>query len=328
MAAPTNHFKLGLFVILACAAAITVAIALGAQSVKKDTVKYHTYFNESVQGLDVGSPVKFRGVTIGAVSAIEIAPDHRHVDVVENIDVEDIKRMGLGESDDGGGAKRFRVPHDLRAQLGSQGITGVKFVSIDFFDPKSNPPPDVPFPVPDTYIPAAQSMMKNLEDTMAKAMDKLPELADAVVTITSRVDRMVAQLEKEDVTGRASATLAHTDQVLTALNASIAKLDRAQLPGRAAATLDDVSKAVTKLNAVLERVDGDDGLLASMRRASDAVGTLGRGAGGTTRELDQTLREVREAAESIRVLTEALERDPDMLIKGRAKAKASGGGGR
>jgi phospholipid/cholesterol/gamma-HCH transport system substrate-binding protein len=169
-------------------------------------------------------------------------------------------------------------------------------------------------------------MMKNLEDTIAKAMDKLPELSDAVVAITGRVDRMVAQLEKEDVTGKASRTLTHADQVLTGLSSTIGKLDRAQLPDRAAATLEDVSKAVTKMNAVLDRVDGDDGLITSIRRASDAFGTFGRGAGSTTRELDQTLREVREAAESIRVLTEALERDPDMLLKGRAKAKGDNAG--
>ncbi len=326
MAAPTNHFKLGLFVILAIAATITTAIALGAQRMKKETVKYHTYFNESVQGLDVGAPVKFRGVTIGFVSAIEIAPDHRHVDVVEELDSEDIRRMGLADRDGGKKRARFFVPPDLRAQLGSQGITGVKFVSIDFFDPKTNPPPELPFDVPENYIPAAPSMMKNLEDTVTKAMDKLPELVDAVVAITGRVDRMVAQLEKDDVTGKAAQTLGHADEVLTDLGKTMKKLDRAQLPDRAAATLDDVSKAVAKLNNVLDRVDGDDGLVASIRRASDAVGMLGRGAGTTTRELDDTLREVREAAESIRVLSEALERDPDMFLKGRAKAKSGGQG--
>ncbi len=327
MAAPTNHFKLGLFVILAIAATITTAIALGAQSMRKDTVKYHTYFNESVQGLDVGSPVKFRGVTIGFVSAIEIAPDQRHVDVVAELDTEDIKRMGLTDGNSNGQSKaRFHVPPDLRAQLGSQGITGVKFISIDFFDPKTNPPPQLPFDVPEQYIPAAPSMMKNLEDTVTKAMDKLPELVDAVVAITSRVDRMVAQLEKDDVTGKAAQTLSHADQVLTDLSVTMKKIDRAQLPDKAGTALEDVSKAVAKLNSVLDRVDGEDGLVASIRRASDAFGTLGKGAGSTTRELDQTLREVREAAESIRILTEAIERDPDMLLKGRAKARSGGDG--
>ncbi|HVH44946.1 MAG TPA: MlaD family protein, partial [Labilithrix sp.] len=236
MAAPTNHFKLGLFVILAIAAAITTAVALGAQSMRKETMKYHTYFNESVQGLEVGAPVKFRGVTLGFVSAIEIAPDHRHVDVASELDVEDIKRMGLAEI--GGRSKtRFNVPPDLRAQLGSQGITGVKFVAIDFFDPKTSPPPELPFSPPPEYIPAAPSMMKNLEDTITKAMDKLPELVDAVVGITQRVDRMVAQLEKDDVTGKASRTLTHADQVLTGLSAAIGHIDQARVGDKAAATL-------------------------------------------------------------------------------------------
>jgi phospholipid/cholesterol/gamma-HCH transport system substrate-binding protein len=317
MAAPTNHFKLGLFVIAAFVAAVLAMVVLGAQHIKRDTVRYYTYFNESVQGLEVGSPVKYRGVTIGFVSAIEVAPDHRHVEVVEELDVVDIERMNLGEPSPTDKKKlHLHVAPDLRAQLGSQGITGVKFISIDFFDPKTNPPPPLGFDVPVTYIPAAQSMMKSLEDTVMKAMEKLPELVDAVVAILGRVDRMVAQLEKDDVTGKTAATLAHADDMLTTMHHTIASIDK-----RAPETMEGLNNAVTKLNSVLERVDGDNGLVASVRRASEAFGTLGRGASSSTRELDQTLREVREAAESLRMLTDALERDPDMLLKGRAKAK-------
>jgi paraquat-inducible protein B len=324
MAAPTNHFKLGLFVILGFSAAVVSSIALGSNALKKDTTIYHTYFNESVQGLDVGAPVKFRGVTIGKVSAIEIASDHRHVDVVEELDAKDIRRMGLTEKGNSPlKHAKFLVPPDLRAQLGSQGITGVKFVSIDFFDPQTNPPPELPFKPRENYIPASPSLMKNLEDTITKAMDKLPELVDAVVAITTRVDRMVAQLEKDDVTGQATGVIKHADQVLANLNGTITRLDKAGLGEKTAATMDDVHKAVDKLNAVLDKVDGDNGLIASVTRTSDAFGALGKGAGGTNRELESTLREVREAAESIRVLTDALERDPDMFLKGRAKAKSS-----
>jgi phospholipid/cholesterol/gamma-HCH transport system substrate-binding protein len=320
MAAPTNHTKLGLFVLLGIGAIIALLVTIGARSMKKETVVYYTYFNESVQGLEVGSPVKFRGVTIGHVSAIEIAPDHRHVEVASELDVNDIRRMGLAEAD----AKkaRFLIPPDLRAQLGSQGITGVKFVSIDFFDSKSNPPPPLTFPLPDHYIPAAPSMMKNLEDTITKAMDRLPELVDAVVAITSRVDRMVAQLEKDDVTGKAASTLGHADEVLTNLNATMKRFDKANLPEKAGATIDDLHVAVGKMNKVLDRIDGDKGLLTSVIRASDAVGDVGKSAGVTTRELEQTLKEIRDAAEAIRLLADSLEKDPDMLLKGRAKAKS------
>src|SRR3954471_13170582 len=113
MAAPTNHYKLGLFVLLGFVAAVAAAILLGVATTRKDTVKYHSYFNESVQGLDLGSPVKFRGVTIGFVSAIEIAPDHRMVDVVSELDVTDIKRMGLTEAGSKHGKDMFAIPPDL-----------------------------------------------------------------------------------------------------------------------------------------------------------------------------------------------------------------------
>jgi phospholipid/cholesterol/gamma-HCH transport system substrate-binding protein len=321
MAAPTNRAKLGLFVLLGLAAAVFTAVALGALAFRKETIGYHTYFNESVQGLELGSPVKFRGVTIGHVDTIEIAPDHRHVDVYFELDVRDIKRLGLTEAKEGRRAT-FLVPPDLRTQLGSQGITGVKFVSIDFFSLKAHPPPELPFEVPEHYIPAAQSMMKGLEDTVVKAMDKLPELVDAVVAIATRVDRMVATLEDEKIVEKASATLTNADQVLASVNRTVSSLERAHIPEKAGATIDDLQVAVGKMNRVLDRLDGDTGLLAAATSTAQSFGQVGRNAQGTTRELDATLREVREAAEAIRLLADTLESDPDMLLKGRsAKGK-------
>jgi phospholipid/cholesterol/gamma-HCH transport system substrate-binding protein len=324
MAAPSNHYKLGLFVIVGFAAAIIAGLAFGAARFRKDTIRYHTYFNESVQGLDLGAPVKFRGVTIGSVAAIEIAPDHRMVDVVSELDTKEVKRMGLTEAGTEHGRDRFAIPPDLRAQLGSQGITGVKFVAIDFFDVRSNPPPVLPFGVRiDHYIPAAPSMMKNLEDTITKAMDRLPEMVDAVVMIMGRVDRLLATLEKDDVSGKASATLGRADAVMTSLQAAIVRIDRSDLGGKAAATITELNVAVVNMNKVLARLDGKDGLLASAQHATDAFGEMGRAGSGTQRDLEATLRDVSEAAEAIRSLVDAIDRDPDMLLKGKAKRKAA-----
>lgn len=332
MAAPSNHWKLGLFVVLGIAAAVAAIAAFGARSMKHETIAYYTYYNESVTGLEVGSPVRFRGVTIGHVSAIEIAVDHRHVEVKNDLDVADLKRLGLIEQSVAvkgtplplakKTAPRFLVPPDLRAQLGSQGITGVKFVAIDFFDVKSNPTPPLPFAPPENYIPAAASLMKNLEDSVTKAMDRLPELADAIVGIMGRVDRLLATLEKEDVSGKAAIALVHTDQMLSSVQKTLAKIDRSNVPEKAAATIENLNVAVNKMNAVLDKIDGPKGFVASATRAADNVGEMGKSASGSTRALDETLRDIREAVEAIRLLAESLEKDPDMLLKGRAKAKS------
>ena len=95
MAAPTNHWKLGLFVVVGIVLSLTTITFLGAQSLQKQVVSYQTYFDESVQGLEVGSPVKFRGVTIGTVSAIDIAADRRHVEVTSELAVIDLSDLGL-----------------------------------------------------------------------------------------------------------------------------------------------------------------------------------------------------------------------------------------
>jgi phospholipid/cholesterol/gamma-HCH transport system substrate-binding protein len=319
MSAPTNYYKLGLFVVVGFLFAVVGASVFGIASMRKETTKYHTYFNESVQGLDVGSAVKFRGVTIGNVSAIEIAPDHRLVDVVSELDVNDIKRLGLSEVAKPKHKTKFAIPPDLRAQLGSQGMTGVKFIAIDFFDVKSNPAPVLPFETPERYIPAAPSMMKNLEDTITKAMDRLPEMVDAVVMIMGRVDRLLATLEKEDVAGKVGATMGHADQVLVTMQGVLARIDRQNLGEKAAATIDQLSVAVAKMNSVLDRLDGDKGLLASAKVATDAFGEMGRNGNGTQRDLESTLRDVSDAAEAIRSLAAAIERDPDMLLKGKTK---------
>ena len=77
MAVGTNRWKLGLFVLLGMGLALAAIVLLGARNFNEKTVTYLTFFDESVQGLDAGSPVKFRGVTIGRVATIDVAPDHR-----------------------------------------------------------------------------------------------------------------------------------------------------------------------------------------------------------------------------------------------------------
>ncbi|HWO09338.1 MAG TPA: MlaD family protein, partial [Polyangiaceae bacterium] len=72
MATGTNHYKLGLFVLLGMAVALAFVITLGARNWNAATVRYVSYFDESVQGLEVGSPVKFRGVTVGRVAIIGV----------------------------------------------------------------------------------------------------------------------------------------------------------------------------------------------------------------------------------------------------------------
>jgi hypothetical protein len=68
-------------------------------------------------------------------------------------------------------------------------------------------------------------------------------------------------------------------------------------------------------------LDSEQGLMRSAERAADSLNEVARGAQSVGPEFELTLREVRNAARSIRHFSDSLERDPDMLLKGRASAR-------
>jgi phospholipid/cholesterol/gamma-HCH transport system substrate-binding protein len=319
VASPSNHWKLGLFVVCGVALGLASVVVLGARGLHENTVSYQSYFDESVQGLDVGSPVKFRGVTIGTVSKIDIAPDRRHVSVTSDLGVDQINLMGLGH----GTGKHFqiRVPVDLRIQLASAGITGVKFLQLDFFSVAGNPPPKLPFAVPENYIPAAVSTMKNLEDAIVQAVSGFPEMVGAALKLIDKLDQLVNDAGQAALPQRTLDTLASAERVFSDIRATLTKLDAGKLSTQASGTLERLDGAIGRLDKLLARVDAEDGVLVSAGRASDAMGDAAVNARGLTDDLGATMRDVQQAAQAVQKLADALERDPDMLLKGRASGK-------
>ena len=312
MSAPTNHWKLGLFVIVGFCAAVGTIFFFGARSLKTENVRYKSYFDESVQGLEVGSPVKFRGVTIGTVANIDVASDHRHVEVSCDLAVKDLNALGLSVEKAQGLNTKMNVPSELRVQLVSAGITGVKFIQIDFFNPKEYPPLQLPFEVPENYIPTAASVMKNLEDSVVHAVDRFPALADQLLVVLARIGDILGEIEQKKLPDKVLITLQHLDGVLDEIRSAIKSIE----PGKLSLGAKEV---LSNLNGVLGRMSGDRGLVASAQRMSDSMGSTALNANHVGPALEDTLRDVQNAAQSIQRLADALERDPDMLLKGRAK---------
>jgi phospholipid/cholesterol/gamma-HCH transport system substrate-binding protein len=321
MAKDHNHWKLGLFVIAGLVTALAAVTVLGVLSSQRDVGLYVSYFDESVQGLEVGSPIKFRGVTIGTVGKIRIAPDHRHVEVESELGVDELTRLGLDiakEHQRFGAPRRLEMTADLRLQLASAGLTGVKFLQLDFFDVKRFPPPVLPFKVPKNYIPTAPSMMKNLEESLNRMMNLLPDVIDQAASTLNKIDVIVSDVNNQQIPKRISSTFDKMDGLLGTARQAVIQLNTKGLSQNANETLYSVNRAAGELDEILTRIDQDDGLLTSLGRASDAVGDTLRNADGIGGRLIETLESVQASARSLRKLTEALEQDPDMLLKGRS----------
>jgi ABC-type transporter Mla subunit MlaD len=318
MSAPANHWKLGLFVIVGTVLTLTAAVFFGTRNLRKETVDYTSYFDEAVTGLETGSPVKFRGVTIGSVSLIDIAPDRRHVQVTYELGVSVLGSLGLATGK--GQETTLPAPPDLRAQLGSTGLTGVKYILIDFFDVRSNPAPVLPFPVASNHIPAAPSTMKNLEDSVGRAVEEFPRLAKDLSAVLGHVNFLMTDIEQQQIPTKLKDLLANANQTVNLLHTKLDQIKTTEISDQAQAAIAHADVVTSELQTMLANINGTNGVLTSVQRASDSVGDVAVSASGFGPELGETMRDLREAAGSVRQLADALELDSDMLIKGRSKA--------
>ena len=117
MSNQSEKLKIGLFVVGSALLVIAMIIWLGRSHYFESSQTAVAYFTESVQGLESDSPVKFRGVTVGRVKAIRLAPDGLLIEVV----------MGLD--------RKFKLTDDLGVKMNLVGITGLKYLEMDTFKP-------------------------------------------------------------------------------------------------------------------------------------------------------------------------------------------------
>jgi phospholipid/cholesterol/gamma-HCH transport system substrate-binding protein len=317
MSTPTNHWKLGMFVVVAILIAIGGVVYFGTRRLPKETVTYASFFDEAVTGLEMGSPVKFRGVNVGNVTSIAVAPDRRHVQVNFDLEATAAKRLALDKA----ASENAQLGTALRAQLGSQGVTGVKYVALDLFD-LSDPAEKLTFEPPPRYIPTQPSTMNKIEAAVTDAAHRLPEVTDQLVIILGRVNGLLEGVQNERIPQRTSETLGRVDQLLATMQGKMDGFKTAELSEQSRATLTQLQNTVARVDRLLERVDGQSGVLANAERASLSMGDIARNASHVGSEAERTLREVGEAASAIRELADALERQPDMLIKGRASSRS------
>ena len=318
MSAPTNQWKLGAFVVGAVLAGLGAAVAVTEQALHRATVDYTSYFDEAVTGLELGSPVSYRGVKIGNVSAIDVAPDRRHVEVTYSLGVAVLARLGLVGTTLGK-ETRISVPPNLRVQINSTGLTGTKFLQIDFFDLGIAPAPTLPFPVQTNYIPATPSTMKNVEEAVVRAVDQLPAITRSLADLVAGMNTMLEEVSQRGLPDKAAATFEGATRLIASAQRKLDQVPAAELSRDLAASLKAATATLAALDRTLSRLDGEQGLLSSLQHTSDSLSAIAGPRLG--KNLDQTGRELREAANAVRQLVEALQRDPDMLLKGKTQGR-------
>ncbi len=186
MSVKANNFKLGIFVIVSVLLLLIALSMLGAGAMFKKSVKFETVFNESVQGLDVGAPVKSQGVQIGTVSKIDFAKFTYPLDSLEErldfgryilVEMEmDPRMMTVPDRDEQEKLLAIGVERGFRVRMASSGLTGPPYLAVSWLDPERNPPPEIYFTPRMLYVPSAPSTMNKLVNAVENILQKLEDL--------------------------------------------------------------------------------------------------------------------------------------------------------
>lgn len=332
MSSKANPAVVGGFVLGAIALALGGLFFFGGGKFFRTTEAYVAFFEGSLNGLEIGAPVNFRGVRLGTVTGIDIVYDtdasNLSIPVIFELELNRLSLVGerveqVEEEEDD---SNVLIKRGLRAQLVMRSmVTGQLAVNLDFF-------PDSEMVLHGGYqhykefptVPSGAERLRTFFEDMANRMQEahLEELVPEVMALLENVNKLVTS---EDL----SNALAGADRLINspALTASVKSLRRA---------LDNADAAMLSVRELADDASGELlPLVNSLQRASDELGEILGEAGKVLNSVESSLdedsqlrvrtrsvmEEVAAAARAVRILADYLERHPEAFLKG----KQSGG---
>ena len=320
---------IGAFVVGALALIVIAILVFGSGRLFRQTRDFVLYFDNSVNGLRIGAPVKLKGVEIGSVKDIRLqleqAGQVSHIPVIVEIDLEKLSSRGatIATAVDPGAFRKAIIDRGLRGQLDMESfVTGLLYVALDFF--------------PGTPINLVQ---QENADNKYPEIPTLPTTIEQAKGAVTRIFQKLEDIDFKELGANLQATLKgvnrtvnspEIESVLRSLARVMPKVDEAVVNIRnLAATTEDKVKILaddvqhTSGDARLALKQAGDALKQTeetMKRAEAAVGnieTLSDLDSPVNYELVKGLRDFSSAARSLRSLTDYLERNPRAPIFGK-----------
>jgi phospholipid/cholesterol/gamma-HCH transport system substrate-binding protein len=227
MSNQAEKLKIGLFVVGSAILVIAMIIWLGRSHYFESSQTAVAYFTESVQGLESDSPVKFRGVTVGRVKGIRLAPDGLLIEVVMNLD------------------RKFKVTDDLGVKMNLVGITGLRYLEMDTFKPDQRRETtgltfEPRYPVIATYPSDIKEFGSALENIFQKTKTvDVERISYHMVRVASRLDQILADPKLDTLGSNTADAVKEVKDSAKRLNDELA---RAQLAKQLHKTFEKTSE--------------------------------------------------------------------------------------
>ena len=318
-----SKFKLGLFVIITLSLLAAALFVLGVAERFSPKGRLVPYFTESVQGVDIGSAVKFKGVPIGRVSAIYIETKDKNIRV--DMDV-DLRAFSISPDND-----LTMTPNNfyefcrneralgLRCRLDYGGLTGLKYVELDYFA-DALPENSADFKLSGKnlsgrfYVPSIKSTLTDILGKFNRSLEKISAvdfegISRKLTTALTDFSALVSDENIKKSLSKLSVVSGNLEQISTAMADSITEESVKELMANLDGTLREVNILSAKLVEQVETARLSD-TSASVRNSALAFERLQRELGNTVLKLNDTL-------EAVSGLAESLSDDPNSLVFGK-----------
>lgn len=319
MSAKANYFKLGIFIIVAVLLAIAAVLVLGAGRIFQTRFIIETYLDQSVQGIDIGSRVKYRGVPIGNIRRISFTRNHYPASPSDKQSQYSYVMLELEISSMPFAAESLadiqrklptEVERGLRCRLTSQGVTGTSYVEIDYVDPARYPSLPIDWNPLNPYIPSAPSVYSRLVNSAEEFFTQLDKINFA--KIAGDVEQLIATLNGK--IGQLPLDMVGTNAValLSEVRESNQRFQKLLAGPELPAVLRDAAGAM----AGLRRTAESPALTNSVAQLNRTLRQFDQLVAGKDNDLQQTLDNLRVLTDNLRELTENAKRFPAQLFFG------------
>lgn len=304
-----RYHRLGLFVVLGLTILLAVLFLLGGRELFQPTYVFETYFDESVAGLDIGAPVRYRGVPLGVVSEIvtsaaayetgvPLSKRRNYIVVRAKISGSVVQEQQVARE----AAEMVKL--GLRAQTQLAGITGQQYLALDYLEPAKFPPLAFEWKPKYEYVPSAPSLTGQIVENAQAFLASLNKTN--ITGLSQNLNQLLVTLNERVSKVQIGQVLADADTLLANLNTTVTQVRRLVEKPELAGSVDNLEAATANLRKLSERGE----IKQTLQRMNELAERLNGMIGDNQYDARVIVQDLRVTADNLRALSASIKRYP------------------
>jgi phospholipid/cholesterol/gamma-HCH transport system substrate-binding protein len=312
MAVERSYARLGLFLVVALVVVLASSLLFIQRLRSRTAIEFVSYTTENVSGLDVASPVRYRGVSIGRVTDVRVDTHGGTIEIDFQIFLDRLKSIGANVEKIRQTADVLGTFPNLRAQVIGNPVTGEAYLLLDA--PANPPAPMALGFTPDRpYIPSMPTTLSSMRDRLPEVLERAETTLQVLGEIVSRIpgsldrsDRFFTNVERIVQESNLPALSADSRRFFATSGAQIERI-ASEMEG-VVGTRGTLTTFVDEARAAIKAADLP-ATNQSARAAADQT-TL------AADDLRRSLPAIRDSLEQLRALARQLQDQPESVVYG------------